>query len=39
VVIAAGQVVATGTPEALRERAGAASFEDAFVWLTGGEPA
>jgi sodium transport system ATP-binding protein len=35
VVIAAGQVVATGTPEALRERAGAASFEDAFVALTG----
>ncbi|HMA12710.1 MAG TPA: ATP-binding cassette domain-containing protein [Steroidobacteraceae bacterium] len=35
VVIAAGRVVATGTPEALRERAGAASFEDAFVALTG----
>jgi sodium transport system ATP-binding protein len=35
VVIAAGRVVATGTPEALRERAGAASFEDAFVSLTG----
>jgi sodium transport system ATP-binding protein len=35
VVIAAGRVVATGTPEALRERAGAASFEDAFVTLTG----
>ena len=35
VVIAAGRVVATGTPEALRESAGAASFEDAFVSLTG----
>jgi sodium transport system ATP-binding protein len=35
VVIAAGRVVATGTPEALRERTGAASFEDAFVSLTG----
>lgn len=35
VVIAAGRVVATGTPEALRERTGAASFEDAFVALTG----
>jgi sodium transport system ATP-binding protein len=39
VVIAAGQVVATGTPEGLRERAGAASFEDAFVALTGGAEA
>jgi sodium transport system ATP-binding protein len=37
VVIAAGAVVACGTPETLRERAGAASFEDAFVTLTGGE--
>ena len=35
VVIAAGRVVATGTPEVLRERTGAASFEDAFVSLTG----
>ena len=35
VVITAGRVVATGTPEALRERAGSASFEDAFVALTG----
>lgn len=35
VVITAGRVVATGTPAALRERAGAASFEDAFVALTG----
>lgn len=35
VVIAAGRVVATGTPESLRERTGAASFEDAFVSLTG----
>ncbi|HXC58693.1 MAG TPA: ATP-binding cassette domain-containing protein [Steroidobacteraceae bacterium] len=40
VVIAAGAVVATGTPEALRQRTGAQSFEDAFVALTGGgEPA
>jgi sodium transport system ATP-binding protein len=36
VVIAAGAVVASGTPDALRERAGAQSFEDAFVALTGG---
>ena len=35
VVIARGAVVATGTPEGLRERTGAASFEDAFVALTG----
>lgn len=35
VVIAHGTVVATGTPQALRERTGAASFEDAFVALTG----
>jgi sodium transport system ATP-binding protein len=35
VVIAAGRVVATGTPDALRARTGAASFEDAFVALTG----
>jgi sodium transport system ATP-binding protein len=35
VVIARGEVVATGTPEALRESAGAANFEDAFVALTG----
>ncbi len=37
VVIAAGCVVACGTPEALREHTGAGSFEDAFVALTGGE--
>jgi sodium transport system ATP-binding protein len=35
VVITAGRVVAVGTPEALRERTGAANFEDAFVALTG----
>ena len=35
VVIAAGCVVATGTPESLRQRTGAGSFEDAFVALTG----
>jgi sodium transport system ATP-binding protein len=38
VVIAAGKVVASGTPQALRERTGAASFEDAFVELTGEGP-
>jgi sodium transport system ATP-binding protein len=37
VVIAHGSVVAQGTPEALRERTGAADFEEAFVRLTGGE--
>jgi sodium transport system ATP-binding protein len=35
VVIARGSVVATGTPEALRNNTGAATFEDAFVALTG----
>lgn len=35
VVIAHGAVVATGAPETLRERTGAANFEDAFVALTG----
>jgi len=35
VVISAGRVVACGTPEALRQRTQAASFEDAFVALTG----
>jgi sodium transport system ATP-binding protein len=35
VVIARGAVVATGTPEALRQGTGAANFEDAFVALTG----
>jgi sodium transport system ATP-binding protein len=35
VVITAGRVVACGTPEALRQRTQAASFEDAFVALTG----
>jgi ABC-type Na+ transport system ATPase subunit NatA len=35
VVIARGEVVATGTPEALRARTGAANFEDAFIALTG----
>jgi sodium transport system ATP-binding protein len=40
VVIAQGAVVATGTPDALRQRTGTASFEDAFVALTGeAEPA
>jgi sodium transport system ATP-binding protein len=35
VVIARGRVVASGDPEGLRARAGAANFEDAFVALTG----
>jgi sodium transport system ATP-binding protein len=35
VVVARGSVVATGTPEALRSSTGAATFEDAFVALTG----
>jgi sodium transport system ATP-binding protein len=37
VVIARGGVVAQGTPDALRERVGAADFEEAFVRLTGDE--
>ena len=37
VVIAGGRVVAQGTPDALREQAGADNFEDAFVALTGDE--
>ena len=35
VVISHGAVVAQGEPEALREQAGAADFEEAFVRLTG----
>jgi sodium transport system ATP-binding protein len=35
VVVARGAVVARGTPEALRASTGAATFEDAFVVLTG----
>jgi sodium transport system ATP-binding protein len=35
VVIARGVVVATGAPEQLRARTGAANFEDAFIALTG----
>jgi sodium transport system ATP-binding protein len=35
VVIAHGEVIAQGSPEALRAQTGAASFEDAFVILTG----
>ncbi|MEO6080452.1 MAG: ATP-binding cassette domain-containing protein [Steroidobacteraceae bacterium] len=40
VVVARGTVVASGTPEALREGTGAGNFEDAFVALTGedGQP-
>jgi sodium transport system ATP-binding protein len=36
VVIAAGTVLASGTPEEIRGRTGAASLEDAFVHLIGG---
>jgi sodium transport system ATP-binding protein len=36
VVIAAGTVLASGTPEDIRARAGGASLEDAFVKLIGG---
>ena len=39
VVIAAGRVVATGTPDGLRDQTGAADFEEAFVRLTGGDAA
>jgi sodium transport system ATP-binding protein len=35
VVIAAGRVVADGSPEALREQAGESSLEDAFVKIIG----
>lgn len=35
VIIAGGRVVATGTPEHLREQAGTATLEDAFVHLLG----
>jgi len=35
VVIAHGTVLAAGTPEQIRSRAGAATLEDAFVGLTG----
>ena len=40
VIIAAGRVVAEGSPDAIREAAGLEDLEDAFVRLTGpGEPA
>jgi sodium transport system ATP-binding protein len=35
VIVAHGRVVATGTPQALRERTGAATLEDAFVVAIG----
>ena len=35
-VIAAGRLLASGTPDAIRARTGAASLEDAFVRLIGG---
>jgi len=37
VIIAHGRVVADGTPDALREQAGTAQLEDAFMRLIGGE--
>ncbi|HEX7770313.1 MAG TPA: ABC transporter, partial [Dokdonella sp.] len=37
VVIARGRVVADATPEALREQAGCANLEDAFVRVIGSE--
>ncbi len=37
VVIAGGRVVATGTPEELRERTGGPSLEDAFVAIIGSD--
>ena len=36
-VLSHGRLVALGTTEELMARAGAASFEDAFVRLAGGE--
>jgi sodium transport system ATP-binding protein len=36
VVIAGGSVLASGTPDEIRARAGATSLEDAFVRLIGG---
>ena len=38
IVIARGRVVASGTPDALREQAGQRDLEDAFVALAGLEP-
>ena len=35
VVMVHGRVVASGTPESLRERTGAADLEQAFLQLTG----
>ncbi|MCS6948026.1 MAG: ATP-binding cassette domain-containing protein, partial [Steroidobacteraceae bacterium] len=37
IVIAGGRVLATGTPEDIRTRTGAAHLEDAFVSLIGAE--
>jgi sodium transport system ATP-binding protein len=37
VIVAHGRVVADGTPDALREQAGTAQLEDAFMRLIGGE--
>ena len=37
VIIASGRVVATGSPEAIRARAGTEDLEEAFVRLTGAE--
>jgi sodium transport system ATP-binding protein len=38
VIIAAGRVIADGTADELRERAGTAQLEDAFMHLIGGVP-
>ena len=37
VIVARGEIVASGTPEAIREASGRESLEDAFVHLTGAE--
>jgi len=39
VIIAGGRVIASGTPEQLREQAGTTTLEDAFVKLLGSETA
>ena len=39
VVIAAGKVIACGTPEQIRARAGTGELEEAFVQLLGGAQA
>ena len=39
VLIAAGRVVASGSPDAIRQAAGCEDLEDAFVSLTGPQEA